>query len=87
MARKPNPISKEEIRSIINTIKAQGEIAIHNAVDCTKLSFHVFKVTGEYISATTLKRFFGFTKSAFSPSYDTIKILKQYVPITINLLL
>ena len=78
MARKPNPISKEEIRSIINTIKAQGEIAIHNAVDCTKLSFHVFNITGEYISATTLKRFFGFTKSEFSPSYDTIKILKQY---------
>jgi len=78
MARKPNPISKEEIRSIINTIKAQGEIAIHNAVDCTKLSFHVFNVTGEYISATTLKRFFGFTKSEFSPSFDTIKILKQY---------
>ena len=78
MARKPNPISKEEISSIIKTIKSQGEIAIHNAVDCTKLSFHVFNVTGEYISATTLKRFFGFTKSEFSPSYDTIKILKQY---------
>ncbi len=78
MARKPNPISNDEISSIISTIKSQGEIAIHNAVDCKKLSSHVFKVTGEYISATTLKRFFGFTKSEFAPSYDTIKILKQY---------
>ena len=78
MARKPNPISKEEINSIIDTIKTHGEIAICNAVDCKKLSFHVFNVTGDYISATTLKRFFGFTKTEFSPSYDTIKILKQY---------
>lgn len=78
MARKPNSISKEEISSIISTIKSHGEIAIQHAVDCTKLSFHVFNITGEYISATTLKRFFGFTKSEFSPSYDTIKILKQY---------
>jgi hypothetical protein len=78
MARKPNPISKEEINSIISIIKSDGDVAIHHAVDCKKLSFHVFSVTGEYISATTLKRFFGFTKSDFSPSYDTVKILKQY---------
>ena len=78
MARKPNPISKEEISTIISTIKSKGEITIQHAVDCKKLSFHVFNVTGEYISATTLKRFFGFSKSVFSPSYDTINILKQY---------
>ncbi len=78
MARKPNPISKEEISSISASIKSDGEITIHNAIDCNKLSFHIFNTTGEYISATTLKRFFGFTKSKFSPSYDTIKILKQY---------
>ena len=33
----------------------------------------------KYISESTLKRFLGFHDSGFAPSYDTIKILKEFI--------
>ncbi len=79
MARKPNLISKEEIHQLSTLIKEKGSIPIVHAVDCKQLSYHVHTITGKNLSESTLKRFFGFSKNEFSPSYDTVRILKQYV--------
>ena len=78
MPRKPNIVPKKEINDIISTIKKKGSIIIEHSVDCKKLANHIFVVTGKYISESTIKRFFGFNKSKFSPSYDTIRILNEY---------
>ncbi len=78
MPRKPNVVSKKEINDIISTIKKRGSIVIEHSVDCKNLANHIFVVTGKYISESTIKRFFGFNQSKFSPSYDTIRILNEY---------
>jgi hypothetical protein len=79
MARKKNSISKLEIATIQNDIKTKCIFVVENAIDCKSLSNHILLTTGKYLSFSTLKRFFGFNKSDFSPSYDTIKILKEYI--------
>ncbi len=79
MARKKNSISKLEIASLQNDIRIKCKLVIENAIDCKNLSNHILLTTGKYLSFSTLKRFFGFNKSEFSPSYDTIKILKEYI--------
>jgi len=83
MARKPNPISEKEINEIATLIKNKGSIKIIHPVDCKLLSNHIFTITGKYISSSTIKRFFGFYPSSFSPSYDTINILKRYIELEI----
>lgn len=79
MSRKVNIISEEEKQSIIFTIKNKGKITVENPVDCETLSDDICSKTGKYISASTIKRFFGFYKSPFAPSYHTIRILKEYI--------
>ena len=79
MARKPNPISKKEIDDIKNLIIKTGDAVVENAADCKKLANRISEVTGKYISESTIKRFLGFQQSEFSPSYDTIRILKDYI--------
>lgn len=84
MARKKNVISKLEIASLQKEIKSNCIIQIENAIDCKNLSNHILLTTGKYLSFSTLKRFFGFNKSEFSLSYDTIKILKEYIALCTN---
>jgi len=79
MARKKNPVSKEEIDVILNHIKKNGSISINNPVDCKTLSNHIESITQKRLSDSTLKRLFGFHDSPFSPAYETISILKEYI--------
>jgi hypothetical protein len=79
MARKKNPVSKQEIDAILNQIKKNGSIPINNPVDCKTLSNHIEAVTQKQLSDSTLKRLFGFYSSKFSPAYETINILKEYI--------
>lgn len=82
MARKKNIVPQSEITSLQNEIKSICTFSIENAIDCKNLSNQIFSATGKYISFSTLKRFFGFNQSDFSPSYDTINILKEYIAIS-----
>jgi hypothetical protein len=82
MARKKNIVSQLEIASLQNEIKSICTFAIDNAIDCKNLSNQILLITGKYLSFSTLKRFFGFNKSDFSLSYDTINILKEYIAIS-----
>jgi len=82
MARKKNIVSKLEIASLQKDIKSICSLELKNAIDCKNLSNQILSITGKYLSFSTLKRFFGFNKSEFSPSYDTINILKEYIAIS-----
>jgi len=84
MARKTNPITQQEIDIIKSIIKNNGKIPIENPVDCKALSYHIYAITDKTISESTIKRFFGFHVSNFSPSYDTIRILREYISKTIE---
>lgn len=46
--------------------------------DCEHISYLIFQDTGEKISASTLKRFFGLVNSSVSPSNFTLDILARY---------
>ena len=83
MARKKNPVSTEEINSLLNQIITSGSISIVNPVDCKTLSNHIELVTHKRLSDSTLKRLFGFHRAQFSPAYETINILKEYINKTI----
>ena len=79
MARKPNPITQKEIEDLRRQIEKTNGNSIKNPVDCKGLALKISEATGKYISESTLKRFLGFHDSGFAPSYDTIKILKEFV--------
>ena len=79
MARKPNPIPQKEIDKLQHQIKEVYGSEIINPVDCKRLADKITQTTGKYISDSTLKRFLGFHQSGFAPSYDTIKILKEFI--------
>jgi hypothetical protein len=82
MARKKNIVSTSEIASLQKDIKSICSLELENAIDCKNLSNKILLTTGKYLSFSTLKRFFGFNKSDFSLSYDTINILKEYIAIS-----
>ena len=82
MARKPNPITQKEIVDLRRQIEKTNGNSIRNPVDCKDLVLKISKATGKYISESTLKRFLGFHDSGFAPSYDTIKILKEFVSLS-----
>jgi hypothetical protein len=82
MARKKNIVSQLEIATLQNEIKSVCTFSIENAIDCKNLSNQILLTTGKSLSFSTLKRFFGFNKTDFSPSYDTINILKEYIAIS-----
>jgi hypothetical protein len=82
MARKKNIVSKLEIASLQKDIKSICSLELENAIDCKNLSNQILSITGKSLSFSTLKRFFGFNKTDFSPSYDTINILKEYIAIS-----
>jgi hypothetical protein len=84
MARKKNIVSKLEIASLQKDIKSICSLELENAIDCKNLSNQILSTTGKYLSFSTLKRFFGFNKTDFSPSYDTINILKEYIALCSN---
>ncbi len=84
MSRIRNSISPETIEDIKNQILRNSHIPIQFPKDCEALSKHMYQVTGKTISASTLKRFLGFHKSAFAPAYDTIRICEEFLNIENN---
>lgn len=82
MARKPNPITQKEIAELQQQIGKVNSNKIINPVDCKSLAIKITETTGKYISDSTLKRFLGFHNSGFAPSYDTVRILKEYISLS-----
>jgi hypothetical protein len=51
---------------------------VKHSFQCEHLSKHIKKVTGVYVSPQTLRRFFGFIQTDFSPSVKTLNALAAY---------
>jgi hypothetical protein len=52
--------------------------AITHSVECEQLSADIQRVTGQYLSPNTLRRFLGFLQSPFSPAPKTLNTLAAY---------
>ena len=68
-------ISKE----IIERIEARHGHKLHYNNDCNALSEHIFEVTGERLSVSTLKRMFGFVSLEVEPRKSTMDIIAQFI--------
>lgn len=79
MARKRNMVSDEELSALKSEIEARIDFKIRFSKDCLKLSELIYQVTKSYISASTIRRIWGFEKSNFSLSYVTLDILNCFV--------
>jgi hypothetical protein len=79
MARTPHVLGAEKKKILIEEIKKNTPFELHSNRDCQKLAEFIFLVTKDYISASTLRRLFGFEKSPFHPSQFTIEILEKYI--------
>lgn len=78
MARKPNNVSKTDVSRLIQEIENEIGFKILYPIDCEGLSDTVFRKTKHYLSPVTLKRFMGFYKSGFNPSYQTLDVLSFF---------
>lgn len=78
MARKVNKVHKTDVLRLRQTVETVAGFKVLNPVDCERLSDAVFRKTKLYISSATLKRFMGFYKSGFNPSYQTLDILSVF---------
>ena len=79
MSRKRNAIDTEELQALKVKVESCLPFPIQYAKDCLSLSLLIFEVTKLNISANTLRRFWGFEATPFSPSYATIEILQKFV--------
>jgi hypothetical protein len=79
MARTPNDFCSEKKKILIDEIKKNTPFEIRSHRDCQKLSEFIFSVHKKNISASTLRRLFGFEQSAFQPSPFTVEILEKYI--------
>ncbi len=78
MARKPNKVNKTDVVRLKQVVETTAGFNVLNPIDCERLSDTVFRKTKHYISPATLKRFMGFYKSGFNPSYQTLDILSIF---------
>ncbi|MEN9964475.1 MAG: hypothetical protein RL582_1570 [Bacteroidota bacterium] len=79
MARKRNKVSVEELKSLRKEIEERIDFKIQFSKDCFRLAELIYRVTKSYISASTVRRIWGFEKSDFSFSYSTMDILRSFL--------
>ena len=78
MARKRNSVSEVELSKLKHDIQSRISFEIQFSKDCLKLSELIYQETKSYISASTVRRIWGFEKSDFSLSYGTMEILRNF---------
>jgi hypothetical protein len=84
MARKRNMVNDEELSTLKREIEARLDFKIKFSKDCLKLSEMIYQVTKSYISASTIRRIWGFEKSDFSLSYGTMDILRGFLQMQVS---
>jgi N-acetylneuraminic acid mutarotase len=65
--------------SIKNKITVQYGHQIRYSKDCENLAFHITEKVGANISASTVKRLFGFVKTTSKPNNYTLDIIARYL--------
>lgn len=78
MARTSNIVSQKQVLLLKQELILKAGFAILNPIDCEKLSDAIYRKTKFYISSSSLKRFMGFHKSDFNPSYQTLDIISIF---------
>jgi len=78
MPRKKAELDRLLIEELKGYIHQSFGKAITHSVECEQLSADVQRVTGQYLSPNTLRRFLGFLQSPFSPAPKTLNTLAAY---------
>ncbi|WP_394772337.1 hypothetical protein [Mucilaginibacter sp.] len=78
MARSKLLLEKHHLLSLRNLIEVNYGSFVSNSTDCLKISSLLAKGKFGSISSQTLRRFFGFVDTGFSPSINTLNVLCQY---------
>lgn len=79
MARTPHSLGAEKRKALIDEVVRKTPFEIKSHRDCQKLSDLIFLATKQNISASTIRRLFGFEKSPFHPSPFTVEILEKFI--------
>lgn len=74
-----NPHHTPEILALMTAVEERFERKPATSTQFIMLSYAIESVTGEHISASTLKRLWGYVNSAPAPRVSTLDILSQYV--------
>ncbi len=77
-------VNDEELSTLKREIEARLDFKIQFSKDCLKLSEMIYQVTKSYISASTIRRIWGFEKSDFSLSYGTMDILRGFLQMQVS---
>src|SRR5262245_16332394 len=78
MARPKYSADPLHIKSLRKSVSQSFGRQLTHSLQCEALSKDIKKVTGTYVSAQTLRRFFGFLKTEFSPAIKTLEALSNY---------
>jgi hypothetical protein len=78
MARNKLQLENHHLLSLKKLIEANYGSSVVNSTDCSKISSLIAKNKHGNISPQTLRRFFGFVDTSFSPSINTLNVLCQY---------
>lgn len=78
MSRPKNAIDQKHIKQLINLTHQTFGKPLTHSFESESLSKDIKRVTGIYLSPQTLRRFFGFLKTEFSPSIKTLNALSLY---------
>ncbi len=78
MPRNPIATDPETRKLLRQKIESTFGKSVTRSFQCDLLSSHIKKATGEYLSAQSLRRFFGLLRADFNPAISTLNILSRY---------
>src|SRR6266542_2098408 len=78
MSRPKNAIDQKHIKQLIKLTHQTFGKPLNHSFESEVLSKDVKRVTGIYLSPQTIRRFFGFLETEFSPSVKTLNALAVY---------
>jgi hypothetical protein len=78
MPRKKSLLNTKHTDSLKQKTAVTFGKAIKRSFECDLLSQHIKKATTEYLSAQSLRRFWNFLETPFSPAINTLNILSRY---------
>ena len=68
-----------EIHELIEAVKTKYSNSLATSTDFEEFSLYLQKHTGDIISASTLKRLWGYVRDTHEPRGHTLDILSRYV--------
>ena len=72
-------IHKPEIIELLSYVEQKYPKNLQTTTDFEEFSFHLKQETGEQISASTLKRLWGYVNDSHTPRPQTLDILSRYI--------